>query len=414
MSALTFENANKRADVEIAKALAMSSAVEIKHRYRMSRIEAEQEAIKVRLRRNFWRSRTAKNMHYTLCIAFGLGLGVLAHSQWLLYERESGQAAPAASQAARTPANQTATGVGGRDTTGTASQGAVGAPAEQASPVVAPALAVMDSIDVPFLRAKSSLGKKGLTGILDFVKVNDKAQKIQVTAVHGPTENSALASERALIVVDALMTAGLSRQAVEVMPVVSSPEDGKVISGVRLSSMGPRLRVADSISTGAPLGSSVGVMPLPFNSAFSQGAIVSPVRQPDGPGELASPTVQRPKPATDDEGEANAKELEKAVKLAASRRQLENAQPTAQPKQKPPQAKAVSKPESGLETAQVTGNQDPKPATATKSNAFTIVSKLENAVLIRVGREVRHIQVGDPLPDGTVLGKNLEPISPSP
>jgi hypothetical protein len=99
------------------------------------------------------------------------------------------------------------------------------------------------------------------------------------------------------------------------------------------------------------------------------------------------------------------------VKLEASWRQLENAQPTAQPKQKTPQAKAVSKPESGLETAQVTGNQDPKPATATKSNAFTIVSNLENAVLIRVGREVRHILVCDPLPDGTVVGKNLGPIS---
>jgi len=401
MPDMNFETENQRADTEIAKALAMSSAVEIKHRYRMSRIEAEQKTIQVRLRRNFWRSRTARNLNYTLCIAFGLGLGVLAHSQWLLYERASEGVAQAATQAQLVLGNQLSGVVGASVADAT--------PAKKAKSAEAATLVVMDSIDVPFLRAKSILAKNGLTGVLDFVKVNDKAQKMQVTGVYGPTENPAIAAKRALFVVDVLMKAGLSRQAVEVMPVVPSKEDGKIISGARLSSMGPRLRAADSISKGAPLGPGAAVLPLPFNSAFSQGATVAPMRPPESKSELTAPSVQRQKLATDDEGEANVNELEKAVQLAASRRLMEN----AQPKQKPPPAKVASKPESGLETAQVTGNQDPKPATATKSNAFTVVSKLENAVLIRVGREVRHIQVGDSLPDGNVLGKNLEPMSPT-
>lgn len=397
MSAMTIETAQQRSDLEIARALAMSSAVEIKHRYRMSRIEAEQETIKLRLRRNFWRSRTAKIMQFTLCVAIGLGLGVLAHSQWLLFKREVGGSAQGTTPVALAPATQT-----------TADAGAVSG--EQGKTALASTLTILDSIDVPFLRTKSTLAQNGLTGILNFAKVNEEAQKIQVTGVYGPAENPAIATERALVVVDVLIRAGMSRQSVEVMPVLPSEEDAKTISGARLSSVGPRHREAGSIQAGAPLGLGNGGMPTPFNSAFKQDATQTPTRTPDGLSEPSALSLPRQKNATNDEGESNAKELERAVKLAASRRLSER----PQQKQNSSPGKENGKSEPTTESSILTGNQESKSSPGSKPIAFTIVSKLENAVLIRVGREVRHIRVGESLPDGTMLGKNLEPISPAP
>lgn len=381
----------RRQAVGAARMSAAATAVEINHRYRMARIEAEQAAIRERRMQNFWKSRPVRRTIYLSLTLAGMALGWQAAH--LFGKTEEPQ--PAFSS----PAGQhgDAALIGADHPTGREATGTVTSDAASSSQGI---LVSMDAVEVPFVRDISSIRSTGMAAVRTFAAVNATAQRFAVTGIYAAGEAREIGRERALSVSKSLQALGVSADRIEILPPLPSANESDILPGARLLALGHPPMTAQAIKPGSPL-DMAGIPALPFNPAFA-----------------LKPTPLKPMPETAElvaklEPEAPAgAELETAVQAAASRNRPSSQGAPAKPLTRPDGPGVFV---SVAPRTPVAAEKTPAPATTPaqpvqKSPSYEIVSRLEDAVLVKVGNQVRHVRVGQMLPDGKVLGKDLMPV----
>lgn len=380
----------RRSDaVTLARAMALTTSIEIKHRYRMSRIEAEQKAIEFRLSRNFWRSRFVRRLINVLCVGIGLSLGWLASvklsdTTTIADEQHAGQVQERPNSGASAPSvadDVNRTGLGRAEPS----------PLDDRSVEIVD-FAVQDLVQIPFVRERSVLGKRGFEMIRQFAQANLGASRFQVTGISGVGETAALADERAKAVMDVFTSFGVESQSIELIPSTATMGDEAVRTGARLAALVQRPLGQQSISPIELLGSPTIGMGAPRTDVAVIESISPPMKERADSGE-----------EVDDGG---GKELASAVKAAANRQRVEKAPQTIKPKNA-----LASKSAPARQTEPTPKVKEPT-VEDNSSAAYSIISKLDGAVLLKFGREVWYVKVGEKLPDGKVLGSNLEPRAP--
>lgn len=393
MSAANLAVAHQRQQaVAAARMSAATTAVEINHRYRMARVQAEQEAIRERSKQNFWKSRSVRRTIYLALTLAGMTLGwQAAHIFGETEKPQSAFSSPASQPSnAMLPAAESQKG---REATGTVTS--------EVSASSQGILVSMDAVEVPFVRTIPNIGNTGMSTIRTFASVNAMAQRFAVTGIYALGEPMEIGRERALSVSQSLQALGVGADRIEILPPLPSASDSDILPGARLLALGHPPVTVQAIKPGAPL-EMAGAPVLPFNPAFA----MKPT--PLKPMTESAESVAKLEP------EAPAgPELETAVQAAANRNR---------PATQGTQAKPLARPDgpgvfvSVAPRTPVAAEKTPAPAPAPaqpvqKSPSYEIVSRLEDAVLVKVGNQVRHVRVGQTLPDGKVLGKDLMPVA---
>lgn len=399
--------------IAAAQSIAITNAVELSHRYRMARVAAEQEAIRVRRKNNIWNSRLVRRGFYGLFLTLGVGVGWLVANSGQQPTNHTSAANSAGAHAFAPVVDEAApVSVLKNPLLGILPTAPMSASMSVEASQPNQPMALMDAVEVPFVRSVSQLGRSGLASVTSFAKFNASAQRFTLTGMYGVGETVDIGRARSLSVAEALVAQGIDRTRIEITLPSVTEEESNIFSGARLEARGGSGIKPERIEAGSPLASIEGQHARDLPPAFAPRP--SPMRLKSEPATVSGASTSIEPEAEPVEKQST--ELEDAVKKAASR--------------KPPSQKSADKPAKAeregagvfvrmqtsrpTETARPTPKAQPEsPATpainpATETS-YSIIRTMDGAVLVKAGSQVTHVRVGEKLPDGKTLGADLKP-----